>query len=117
MVSDVIANTDFAVNTLGFKLREQKIGDAGAIVGSWLSVSACPRTGVDRDSTGSRGRFHHVAFWYGAPQHLLDIADIFSEREIRIESGPPNMERLKPTSFIALSRAAIGLNSSAIQAI
>ena len=27
MVSDVVSNTEFMVNTLGFKLREQKIGD------------------------------------------------------------------------------------------
>jgi catechol 2,3-dioxygenase len=40
MVSDVVGNTDFAMNTLGFLLREQKIGDGGAVVGSWLSVSA-----------------------------------------------------------------------------
>jgi len=89
MVSDVVKNTDFTVNTLGFKLREQKIGDGGAIVGSWLSVSALVNElALMRDSTGSHGRFHHVAYWYGAPQHLLDIADIFSERDIRIESGP-----------------------------
>src|SRR5688572_28350043 len=37
MVSDVVKNTDFTVGTLGFKLREQKIGDGGATVGSWLS--------------------------------------------------------------------------------
>jgi len=89
MVSDVIRNTDFAVNTLGFKLREQKIGDGGATVGSWLSVSALVHElALMRDSTGSRGRFHHVAYWYGAPQHLLDIADVFAERDVRIESGP-----------------------------
>ena len=28
------------------------------------------------------------AYWYGAQQHLLDIADIFSERNIQIEAGP-----------------------------
>jgi len=89
MVSDVIRNTDFAVNTLGFKLREQKIGDGGATVGSWLSVSALVHElALMRDSSGAQGRFHHVAYWYGAPQHLLDIADILSERDIRIESGP-----------------------------
>lgn len=89
MVSDVIKNTDFAVNTLGFKLREQKIGDGGATVGSWLSVSALVHElALMRDSSGAQGRFHHVAYWYGAPQHLLDIADILSERDIRIESGP-----------------------------
>jgi len=89
MVSDVVKNTEFMTDVMGFKLREQKIGDGGAIVGSWLSVSALVHElALMRDSTGSRGRFHHVAYWYGAPQHLLDIADIFSERDIRIESGP-----------------------------
>jgi catechol 2,3-dioxygenase len=89
LVSDVVKNTDFMMNTLSFKLREQKIGDGGAIVGSWLSVSALVHElALMRDTTGSQGRFHHVAYWYGVPQHLLDIADIFAERDIRIESGP-----------------------------
>lgn len=89
MVSDVVRNTDFAIDTLGFLLREQKIGDGGAIVGSWLSVSALVHElALMRDSSGSQGRFHHVAYWYGNPSHLLDIADIFSERDIRIETGP-----------------------------
>jgi len=89
MVNDVVKNTDFAVNALGVKVREQKIGDGGALVGSWLSVSALVHElALMRDATGSRGRFHHVAYWYGAPQHLLDIADIFAERDVRMESGP-----------------------------
>jgi catechol 2,3-dioxygenase len=89
MVSDVVKNTDFMMNSMGFKLREQKIGDSGVVVGSWLSVSALVHEiGLMRDGTGSSGRFHHVAYWYGAPQHLLDIADIFSERDIPIETGP-----------------------------
>jgi len=89
MVSDVVRNTNFAIDTLGFLLREQKIGDGGAVVGSWLSVSALVHElALMRDSSGSQGRFHHVAYWYGNPSHLLDIADIFSERDIRIETGP-----------------------------
>lgn len=89
MVNDVPGNREFFMNTLDFQLREQKIGDGGAEVGDWLSVSALVHElALMRDASGSRGRFHHVAFWYGAPQHLLDIADIFSEREVRIESGP-----------------------------
>jgi len=89
MVSDVVKNTDFMLDVLGFKLREQKIGEGGAVVGSWLSVSALVHElALMRDATGARGRFHHVAYWYGAPQHLLDIADIFAERDVRIESGP-----------------------------
>ena len=89
MVSDVVKNTDFMLDVLGFKLREQKIGEGGAVVGSWLSVSALAHElALMRDASGARGRFHHVAYWYGAPQHLLDIADIFAERDARIESGP-----------------------------
>jgi catechol 2,3-dioxygenase len=89
MVSDVPTNRQFMMETLGFRLREQKIGDGGAEVGAWLSVSALAHEiALMRDATGSRGRFHHVAYWYGAPQHLLDIADIFSEYGVKIEAGP-----------------------------
>ena len=89
MVSDVATNRTFMEDTLGFRLREQKIGEGGAEVGAWLSVSALVHEiALMRDATGSRGRFHHVAFWYGAPQHLLDIADIFSDYGVRIEGGP-----------------------------
>ena len=89
MVGDVPANRSFMTDVLDFKVREQKIGEGGAEVGAWLSVSALVHEiALMRDATGSRGRFHHVAFWYGAPQHLLDIADIFSERDVQIEGGP-----------------------------
>jgi catechol 2,3-dioxygenase len=89
MVSDVPTNRQFMMDTVGFRLREQKIGDGGAEVGAWLSVSALVHEiAIMRDATGSKGRFHHVAYWYGAPQHLLDIADIFCEYDITIEGGP-----------------------------
>jgi catechol 2,3-dioxygenase len=89
MVSDVPAHRSFMSEVLTFKLREQKIGEGGAEVGAWMSVSALVHEiALMRDATGARGRFHHVAYWYGAPQHLLDIADIFSERDVRIEGGP-----------------------------
>ncbi len=89
MVKDVVKNTSFAMDVLGFKLREKKIGLGGEQIGSWLSVSALVHEmALMRDQTGSQGRFHHVAYWYGAPQHLLDIADILSENDIRIEAGP-----------------------------
>jgi catechol 2,3-dioxygenase len=89
MVRDVIPNRDFMTDTLGFKVREEKIGDGGVTVGSWLSVTALVHEiALMRDAMGAGGRFHHVAYWYGAPQHLLDIADVFSERDIKIEAGP-----------------------------
>ncbi|MBI4639751.1 MAG: VOC family protein, partial [Candidatus Tectomicrobia bacterium] len=89
MVSDVPANRQFMMDVLGFRLREQKIGDGGAEVGAWMSVSALVHElAMMRDATGSHGRFHHVAYWYGASQHLLDIADVFSECDVKIEAGP-----------------------------
>ncbi len=89
MVSDLPRNRHFMREVLGFKLREQKIGDGGAEVGAWMSVSPLVHEiAMMRDATGATGRFHHIAYWYGAPQHLLDIADIFSERDVRIEGGP-----------------------------
>jgi catechol 2,3-dioxygenase len=89
MVSDVARNRQFLMDVLTFRLREQKIGEGGVEVGAWLSVNAMVHDiAIMRDATGSRGRFHHIAYWYGAQQHLLDIADVFSERDIRIEAGP-----------------------------
>jgi catechol 2,3-dioxygenase len=38
--------------------------------------------------TGTRGRLHHVAFWYGIDQHLNDIAEILRDHDIAIEAGP-----------------------------
>lgn len=89
MVRDVPTHRDFLVDKLGFKVREEKIGDGGTLVGSWLSVSALVHEiAIMRDALGAGNRFHHVAYWYGVPQHLLDIADICAERDIRIEAGP-----------------------------
>lgn len=89
MVSDVVKNTEYAVNMLGFKVREQKLGVGRELLGSWLSVSPLVHElALMTDRSGATGRFHHIAYWYGAQQNLLDIADVFAERDIRIETGP-----------------------------
>jgi catechol 2,3-dioxygenase len=80
---------EFLQDQLGFRLREQKIGDGGVEVGGWLSVSPLVHEiAVMRDATGAVGRFHHLAYWYGYPQHLIDAADICSDYGIRVETGP-----------------------------
>jgi len=43
---------------------------------------------IQHDPTGSRGRLHHICYWYGIPQHLSDAAEIFRENGITIEAGP-----------------------------
>lgn len=89
LVSDVPRHRDFLVDKLGFKVREELIGPDEAMIGSWLSVSPLVHEiAILGDLVGRGNRFHHVAYWYGIPQHLMDIADVFSERDIRIETGP-----------------------------
>ncbi len=89
MVQEVPPVRDFLVEHLGFRLREEKIGQEGQVVGAWLSVSPLVHeVAVMRDATGTRGRFHHVAYWYGYPQHLMDVADVLVEYNVRIEAGP-----------------------------
>lgn len=79
----------FFQDLLGFRLREQKIGEAGAEVGAWLSVSPLVHEiAVMRDATGAAGRFHHIAYWYGYPQHLIDAADVCADYGVPIETGP-----------------------------
>ncbi len=79
----------FLQESLGFRLREQKIGEGGAEVGAWLSVSPLVHEiAVMRDATGTAGRFHHLAYWYGYPQHLIDAADVCADYGIKIETGP-----------------------------
>src|SRR5688572_25790585 len=65
MVSDVPTHRDFMVENLGFKVREEKIGDNELLVGSWMSVSALVHEiAIMRDGLGGGNRFHHVAYWY-----------------------------------------------------
>jgi len=89
LCSEVTPNRRFMEEVLGFRLREQKIGEGGVEVGAWLSVSPLVHEiGLMRDATGARGRFHHVAYWYGYPQHLSDLADVCADYGIPIEAGP-----------------------------
>jgi catechol 2,3-dioxygenase len=89
MVSDVVTHRDFLIDNLGFKLREQLVGENQEAIGSWLSVSPLVHEiALLGDRAGGGNRLHHVAFWYGTPQHLLDIGEAFSEHDITIEAGP-----------------------------
>lgn len=89
MCADVAVNRSFMQEQLGFRLREQILVEADQAVGAWLSVSPLVHeVALMRDGTGSRGRLHHLCYWYGYPQHLADIADVFREVGIPIEAGP-----------------------------
>jgi catechol 2,3-dioxygenase len=89
LASNVTSNRDFMMEQLGFRLREHVMLDNGTEAAAWLSVSSVVHeVAFMGDRTGSKGRLHHVCYWYGYPQHLADISDVFTENGIRIEAGP-----------------------------
>lgn len=90
MASDVSAQKDTFEKTLGFTTRERVVDFAtNTEIGAWMSVNILGHElAVMRDSTGSKGRLHHIAFWYGIPQHNSDAAELCREYGVEIEAGP-----------------------------
>ncbi|MDR0358106.1 MAG: VOC family protein, partial [bacterium] len=88
--SHIDEDTEFYRRELGFKLREAIVGDEdGGLRASWLAVTALSHDlAIMPDAAGAQGRLHHVAYWYGAPQHLYDVADLMRDAGIVIEAGP-----------------------------
>jgi len=100
LAADVTATRDFLVDVLGFRLREHRVLDNGVETGAWLSVSPLVHEiAVMREETGRPGRFHHLCYWWGYPQHLMDLAEIFVEQGIPIERGP-GKHGLSQASFL-----------------
>lgn len=89
MAADLPATKKFFIDQLSFLCRERiELGD-GTELGTWLSVSPVPHeVAIMQDMTGTPGRLHHVAYWYGNETHLNDIAEVLRERDITIEAGP-----------------------------
>ena len=89
MCSEVAPTRDFLIEAHGARLRETVIADAGPVIGAWTSHNALNHdVALTMDMAGASGRLHHVAFYYGQPQHLWDMADLLRENEIEIEAGP-----------------------------
>lgn len=90
MAADPGASSDFMVEQLGFRLREYIVDDeSGATLGTWISVTNLAHDiAFVFDPTGIRGRLHHVCYWYGIPQHVYDIVELFKDADIQIEAGP-----------------------------
>lgn len=88
MASDVTVQKVVLEELLGFGTRETVV-DGDVEIAAWMSVNALGHElAVMQDATGSRGRLHHLAFWYGIPQHNSDFAEICREYGVRIEAGP-----------------------------
>jgi catechol 2,3-dioxygenase len=89
MAQDVTRNKEFMEEYLGFRLREHVVFEDGSEGGAWLSVSPLVHeVAFMGDQTGTRGRFHHVCYWYGIPQHTSDAAEVLRENGVKIEAGP-----------------------------
>lgn len=93
LVDDVTTNREFLRDTLGFRLRENIVDRHGREGAAWMSVSPLVHEIANLgdqsgQSANGSGRLHHLAFWYGYPQHLDDLADLCVENGIEIEAGP-----------------------------
>lgn len=83
------ADTEFLVEVLGFKLREQ-IVDGEFVVGSWISASnLVHEIAFMAEPTGAKGKLHHICYWYGIPQNLYEVGDLLKDHGYFIEI-PPN---------------------------
>lgn len=86
---DVKRCAEFMMAYLGFQLREYIEMSDGSYRGAWLSISPLVHEiAFMADGTGVGGRFHHVAYWYGAPLNLYELGDLLREEGIFIEGGP-----------------------------
>jgi catechol 2,3-dioxygenase len=90
MARDVGKNREFAMDLLGFKLREQVIYHNGQTeIGSWMSCSAVHHEmAYVADIKQGNARLHHFSFWIDNREDVLRAADILRENEVFIEAGP-----------------------------
>ena len=87
--SDVTGTKDFMIDALGFRLSEHIVMNDGTEAACWLrATNLAHDVALSSDPTGTRGRLHHVAFWYGVPQHLMDLAELCVDNGIVVEAGP-----------------------------
>ena len=90
LCSDPKAMREFYEEHLGFRLREGVRAENDTVeVANWMSVTPLVHElAFMQDPTPHKGRLHHLCYWWGSPQHLADLADIFREHDIPIEAGP-----------------------------
>lgn len=86
---NVQKNAEFYRDLLGFNIREGVLNDKGEYFAAWMSVSPLVHeVALMGDELGGHGRLHHLAYWYGIPQHLNDVSELCVEHGIPIEAGP-----------------------------
>ena len=90
LAEDVAANREFAMDVLGFQLREQVRFNKGETeIGSWMSPTAVHhQLAYVVDVKAAHGRLHHFSLWVDNREDVLRAADILVENGIFIEAGP-----------------------------
>jgi catechol 2,3-dioxygenase len=89
LATDVRANRDFCVDTLGYRLYERIELDDGSEAGAWMSASIAAHELIyTRDARGAHGRLHHLAFWVDTREECLRAADIWLDAGVEIEAAP-----------------------------
>jgi catechol 2,3-dioxygenase len=89
LAKDVAANRRFAQRQLGFRTYEQIIGEDGAEIGAWMSLSIAAHELIYvADHAGVSGRLHHLAFFVDTREEVLRAADLFLDADVPIEAAP-----------------------------
>jgi catechol 2,3-dioxygenase len=100
LAEDAAANGDFICDALGARVTEQIQLDSGVISGQWTHFNQKSYDLVyTNDSTGSRGRLHHIAFSTDTREDILRAADICLDNGVFIETGP-HKHAIQQTFFL-----------------
>jgi catechol 2,3-dioxygenase len=89
LATDIRANREFCVDTLGYRLYERIQLDDGSEAGAWMSATIAAHELIyTRDAHGANGRLHHLAFWVDTREECMRAADIWLDAGIPIEAAP-----------------------------
>ncbi len=98
--SNVEADGEFIQQALGMRLTEQIVLDNGRHPGMWFRATNKSYDLVyTHDSTGSKGRLHHIAFSVDTNESIWRAADIFVENKVYIEFAP-SKHAINQTYFV-----------------
>jgi len=87
---DVTAFAEWYSEVLGFRIMAYtKLDDAPVVVFGVLTTNEKSHDlGIVIDTSSTRGRVHHIAFWVDQPSDLVRIAEVMTENGVQVEYGP-----------------------------
>ncbi|WP_382309783.1 VOC family protein [Herbiconiux sp. UC225_62] len=87
---DVTAFAEWYSTVLGFRIMAYtRLDDAPVVVFGVLTTNEKSHDlGIVIDTSSTRGRVHHIAFWVDQPADLVRTAEIMTENGVPVEYGP-----------------------------